>query len=62
MLERPVISLIICLYNANFWSGLVAWIRKTIVEDWKLGDEKLLDLFKIVNNEDEILKDIFGKE
>jgi uncharacterized protein (TIGR00730 family) len=49
----------IYLYNTNFWSGLVTWIKTTIVEDWKLGDEKLLDLFKMVDNEDEILKDIF---
>ncbi len=47
------------LYNSNYWSGLVSWIQTTIITDWKLGSESLLDLFKVVDDAQEIIDDIF---
>lgn len=51
----------IYLYNSSYWSGLVDWIKTTIVEEWKLGLPNLLDLFKVIDDPQEIIVDIFGK-
>jgi uncharacterized protein (TIGR00730 family) len=50
----------IYLFNSNYWSGLTDWMEKTIIDEWKLGDNSLKDLYKIVDTKEEILKDIFG--
>lgn len=45
----------IILVGTAFWSGLIDWVKEVLVEREKTVSEKDLDLFKIVDTEDEVL-------
>ena len=46
----------IILVGTAFWAGLIDWIKTVLVEREKTVSEKDLDLFKIVDTEDEVLE------
>ena len=50
----------IILVGTAFWSGLIDWVKEVLVEREKTVSEKDLDLFKIVDTEDEVL-DVLDK-
>ena len=50
----------IILVGTQFWSGLIDWIKEVLVAREKTVSEKDLDLFKIVDTEDEVL-DVLDK-
>ncbi len=50
----------IILVGTTFWSGLIDWIRTVLVEKEQTVHLEDLDLFKIVNTEDEVL-DVLDK-
>lgn len=50
----------IILVGTAFWAGLLDWIKVVMVEKEKTVSEKDLDLFKIVDTEDEVL-DVLDK-
>ncbi len=50
----------IILVGTAFWSGLIDWVKAVLVEREKTVSEKDLDLFKIVDTEDEVL-DVLDK-
>jgi uncharacterized protein (TIGR00730 family) len=50
----------IILVGTQFWSGLITWIKEVLIEREKTVSEKDLDLFKIVDTEDEVL-DVLDK-
>lgn len=43
----------IILVGSDFWSGLIDWIKKVMLEEYKTISEKDLDLFKIVDDPEE---------
>ena len=47
----------IVLVNKEYWSGLLEWIQKTLLKSGAIN-KKDLDLFSIVNNADEAVKQI----
>ena len=47
----------IILVKEQFWSGLIDWIKNTLLEQETISEEDL-DLFKIVNTSDEAVKEI----
>ncbi|HRA72880.1 MAG TPA: LOG family protein, partial [Flavobacterium sp.] len=50
----------IILVGTEFWSGLIEWIKTVMVEREKTINATDLDLFKIVDTEDEVL-DVLDK-
>ncbi len=50
----------IYLYDSSYWKGLTDWIEQTIIQEWKLGDPSLKNLYQIVDSKEEILQDLFG--
>lgn len=50
----------IILVGTAFWSGLIDWVKAVLIEREKTVSEKDLDLFKIVDTEDEVL-DVLDK-
>jgi uncharacterized protein (TIGR00730 family) len=50
----------IFLYNSKFWSGLDKFIKETIIQDWKLGEESISRIYKIVDTKEDILNEVFG--
>ena len=46
----------IILVGTEFWSGLIDWIRTVVISKYKNADEKDLDLFKVVDTEDEVVE------
>ena len=50
----------IILVGTAFWSGLIEWIRTVLVEKEQTVHLEDLDLFKIVDNEDEVV-DVLDK-
>jgi len=47
----------IILVGEKFWSGMLEWIKNTLLEDEKISEEDL-DLFKIVDSADDALLEI----
>lgn len=50
----------IILVGTAFWAGLIDWIKTVLVDRERTVSEKDLDLFKIVDTEDEVL-DVLDK-
>ena len=50
----------IILVGTKFWGGLIDWVKTVLIEREKTVSEKDLDLFKIVDTEDEVL-DVLDK-
>jgi hypothetical protein len=50
----------IILVGSSFWSGLVEWIKTVLVEKEHTVSAEDLDLFKIVDTEDEVV-DVLDK-
>jgi predicted Rossmann-fold nucleotide-binding protein len=50
----------IILVGTEFWSGLIEWMKTVLVEREKTIHATDLDLFKIVDTEDEVL-DVLDK-
>jgi uncharacterized protein (TIGR00730 family) len=46
----------IILVGTAFWSGLIEWIKTVLVEQEKTVNALDLDLFKIVDTEDEVVE------
>jgi hypothetical protein len=46
----------IILVGTAFWSGLIEWMRTVLVEQEKTVNAVDLDLFKIVDTEDEVVE------
>ena len=51
--EFPVV-----LVGINYWTGLIDWIKKTMLHEEHNINEADLDLFKIVDTADEAVKHI----
>lgn len=51
----------IFLYDSSYWKGLVKWIDDITIDKWQLGKPELLNLFKVVDTTDEIMKHLFNK-
>jgi uncharacterized protein (TIGR00730 family) len=49
------------LYSSDYWTGLMQWAEETIIDKWKLGNNDLKKLYKIVNSPEEILTDLSEK-
>jgi predicted Rossmann-fold nucleotide-binding protein len=45
----------IILVGTDFWSGLITWIKTVLVEKEHTVSAEDLDLFKIVDTEDEVV-------
>ncbi|MGB6035559.1 MAG: TIGR00730 family Rossman fold protein [Cryomorphaceae bacterium] len=43
----------IILYGADYWSGLLDWIKSTLLENYKSISEQDLDLFRLANTPEE---------
>ena len=50
----------IILVGSSFWAGLIEWVKTVLVEQEQTVSAKDLDLFKIVDTEDEVL-DVLDK-
>ena len=48
----------IVLVNSAFWDGLLKWFRQTLVEQGNI-DREDLNLFKLVDNPQEVVEAIF---
>jgi uncharacterized protein (TIGR00730 family) len=48
----------IVLFGSDFWSGLIDWIKKTLLEEYHNISPKDLDLIKIVDDVDEAVKHV----
>jgi hypothetical protein len=46
----------IILVGTTFWSGLIEWMKNVLVEQEKTVHAVDLDLFKIVDSEDEVVE------
>jgi predicted Rossmann-fold nucleotide-binding protein len=46
----------IILVGSAFWSGLIEWMKTVLVEQEKTVNAVDLDLFKIVDTEDEVVE------
>ena len=46
----------IILVGTQFWSGLIEWIKNTLIEQFKTISPDDLNLIKIVDNEDQVLE------
>src|SRR6478752_7077669 len=46
----------IILVGSEFWAGLIDWVKTVLITKYKNADEKDLDLFKIVDTEDEVVE------
>lgn len=46
----------IILVGSDFWSGLLDWVKKALLEDNNNINPQDLDLFKIVDTEDEVVQ------
>lgn len=46
----------IILVGTKFWSGLIDWVKSTLVNEYHTVSEKDLDLFKIVDTADEVVE------
>lgn len=46
----------IILVGTNFWSGLIHWIKTVLIEQEQTVSADDLDLFKIVDSEDEVVE------
>ena len=47
----------VILVNRNYWQGLIDWIKNTILPEHKISEEDL-DLFKIVDQPEEVVEQI----
>jgi predicted Rossmann-fold nucleotide-binding protein len=45
----------IILVGSSYWSGLIDWIKKVLVEEEQTVSPDDLHLIKIVDNEDEVV-------
>lgn len=54
----------IILVGSDFWAGLIEWVKKTLLNEYHNISEEDLNLFKIVDNEDEVVEvlDTFYKK
>ena len=50
-------SIPIILINKEFWKGLIGWVKSKLLKQGKI-DEKDLDLFRMVETEDEVYESI----
>ncbi|NOQ92871.1 MAG: TIGR00730 family Rossman fold protein [Flavobacteriaceae bacterium] len=48
----------IILVGSEFWSGLLGWIKSTLLDKYSNVSEKDLDLFTIVDTSDEVIETI----
>ena len=48
----------IVLFGSDFWSGLIDWIKKTLLEEYHNVSPEDLDLIKIVDDVDEAVKHV----
>jgi uncharacterized protein (TIGR00730 family) len=48
----------IVLFGSDFWSGLIDWIKKTLLEEYHNVSLEDLDLIKIVDDVDEAVKHV----
>jgi predicted Rossmann-fold nucleotide-binding protein len=46
----------IILVGTTFWSGLIDWIKTVLIEQEQTVSAEDLDLFKIVDTEDEVVE------
>jgi len=53
--KRPIY-----LVNSEYWSGLIDWIKTTMIEQSKTVSKKDLNLIHVIDNFDEIQKDECG--
>ncbi|MFC1483273.1 LOG family protein, partial [Candidatus Margulisiibacteriota bacterium] len=51
----------IFLIGTDYWKGLIAWLKNTVLETGKIKPEHL-NLFKLVNTSDEILEILTEKK
>jgi uncharacterized protein (TIGR00730 family) len=45
----------IILVGTEFWSGLMDWVKAVMIDKFKNASPEDLNLFKIVDNEDEVV-------
>jgi predicted Rossmann-fold nucleotide-binding protein len=50
----------IYLLDSDFWSGFNDWLNSEVVVERGLANKEMLNLFKVVDTEEEIIKDYFG--
>ena len=48
----------IVLFGSDFWSGLIDWIKKTLLEEYHNVSPEDLDLIKVVDDVDEAVKHV----
>lgn len=48
----------IVLFGSDFWSGLIDWIKKTLLEEYYNISPEDLDLIKVVDDVDEAVKHV----
>ncbi len=48
----------IVLFGSDFWSGLIDWIKKTLLEEYHNISPEDLDLIKVVDDVDEAVKHV----
>jgi uncharacterized protein (TIGR00730 family) len=54
----------IILYGTDYWSGLIAWIKQTLSDNYKAISPEDLDLFRLVDTPEETIEHInrfYGK-
>jgi uncharacterized protein (TIGR00730 family) len=54
----------IILVGTEFWTGLMDWVKAVMIDKFKNASPEDLNLFKIVDNEDEVVEvlDTFYKK
>ncbi len=52
-----VLNFPVVLFDSDYWSGLVGWLRERVVAEGKISPEDL-DLFKVVDTPAEVVKHI----
>lgn len=46
----------VILVGSEFWGGLIDWIKKVLLEQYNNINPEDMDLFKVVDNEDEVIE------
>ena len=54
-----VLDFPVALFGSDYWSGLVGWLRDRVVGEGKISPEDL-DIFKVVDTPEEVVKHIEG--
>ena len=56
--KKKICKFPIILVGREFWSGLIDWIKTTLIEKEKNASPEDMNLIKIVDTEDEVVEEL----